>query len=390
MIERRLSKHLSFLATKYPVVTVVGPRQSGKTTLVKHHFKDYAYCNLENPEIRSVAESDPKTLLTRYKPPVIFDEIQRVPELLSWIQVSVDESNEKGAYILTGSSQFLLHQTVSQSLAGRTPIIRLLPFSVRELAEAGIVQDKNTYMFRGFLPRIYDEDIPSDIAYRDYFQTYVERDIRQLVNVRNLIPFENFLRLLAGRVGQLVNLSSLSNDVGVSSTTLAEWISILEASFLIFRLPPYYNNFGKRITKSPKIYFTETGMAAWLLGIRNPDQIERDPLHGNLFENMVVMEFVKAAVNRGLEPNLYFFRDSKGNEVDLVIDRQRRLIPVEIKSARTFTDEFTKNLTWFQKNIPTAENGAVVYAGDMELEAEHYRSMNFMGVDRLYKEVMAG
>ena len=372
-----MSGALLAAAREYPVVTLTGPRQAGKTTLVRATFPEHGYCNLEDPELRRMASADPKQFFHLHQAPLILDEIQRVPELLSWIQVRVDEEKRKGGFILTGSHQLQLHEAVTQSLAGRTALLRLLPLSLRELAATGLAMDKNELLHRGFLPRIHDDALDPTNAYANYFRTYVERDVRQLMELRNQRIFETFLRLLAGRVGQPVNLSALAGDVGVSATTLKQWLSILEASFIIFRLPPYYRNFGKRLVKSPKIYFTEPGLACWLLGIESPSEAARDPLHGNLFENMVVAEAFKARLNAGLEPRLYFWQDSHHNEVDLVFERHRGLIPIEIKSAMTWHRDLAANLLRFQRGVPEAKAGFVIYAGDLFPESESYAVRHF-------------
>lgn len=364
-------------AKEYPVVTLTGPRQAGKTTLVRKVFPNHLYCNLENPETRRLASEDPKQFFSLNNGPIILDEIQRVPELLSWIQVKVDEANEKGSFILTGSHQLQLHDAVAQSLAGRTSLLRLLPLSIRELEQSGVVIDKNTLLFKGCLPRIYDDVLEPASAYGNYFRTYVERDVRQLMEVRNQQLFEAFMRLLAGRVGQILNLSALSNDVGVSATTLKHWLSILEASFVVFRLFPYYRNFGKRLVKSPKIYFTETGLASWLLGIESANEAARDPLHGNLFENLIVSEALKARLNSGREPRLYFWQDSHRNEVDLVYEKQRKLIPIEIKSAMTWSRELAQNISKFQQAVSDSETGYLLYAGDQYPENQAYCVRHF-------------
>ncbi len=377
MIPRLITDSLLAAAAEYPVVTLTGPRQAGKTTLVRAVFPEHRYCNLENPELRRLASEDPKQFFHLHREPLILDEIQRVPELLSWIQVRVDEEKRKGAFILTGSHQLRLHEAVSQSLAGRTALLRLLPLSIRELEASGTSIDKNELLHRGFLPRIHDDALDASAAYANYFRTYVERDVRQLMELRNQQLFETFLRLLAGRVGQPVNLSALGGEVGVSGTTLKQWLSILETSFVVFRLPPYYRNFGKRLVKSPKIYFTEPGLACWLLGIESASEASRDPLHGNLFENLVVVEALKARLNAGREPRLYFWQDSHRNEVDLVFERQRRLIPIEIKSAMTWHRDLAANLLKFQRSVPDAQPGFVLYAGDLFPETEHYAVRHF-------------
>lgn len=385
MIQRQLTGTLINAASEYPVVTLVGPRQAGKTTLVRATFPDHEYCNLENPEVRRLANEDPKQFFAMLSDRVILDEIQRVPELLSWIQVQVDENPIKGQFILTGSHQLALHEAVAQSLAGRTAMLRLLPLSISELAESGWPIEKNQLLHTGFMPRIYDDSQDPSVAYSNYFRTYVERDVRQLMELRNLSLFENFIRLLAGRIGQPLNLSRLSGDVGVSSTTLKEWLSILEASFLIFRLTPYYKNFGKRLIKSPKIYFIEPGLATWLLGIESPQEAMRDPLHGNLFENMIVIEAMKARLNQGKEPQLYFWQDSHHNEIDLLYEKQRKLVPIEIKSAMTWNKEFIKNIHKFQKATTEALPGHVIYAGDLTPKTEHYSADPFRDTAAIFQ-----
>jgi len=384
MIDRTMAETMRAAAREYPVVTVLGPRQAGKTTLARATFPDYEYCNLENPEVRRLAREDPKQFFSLREGPVILDEIQRVPELLSWIQVRVDESQVKGRYILTGSHQLSLHETVAQSLAGRTALLRLFPLSMEELRLSGFALEKNILMQTGFMPRIYDDGIDPAGVYANYFRTYVERDVRQLMEIRNLSLFEDFIRLLAGRIGQPLNLSSLSGDVGVSGTTLKEWLSLLEASFVIFRLTPYYRNFGKRIVKSPKIYFTEPGLAAWLLGIESAKEAARDPLHGNLFENMVVVEALKSRLNAGKEPSLYFWQDSNRNEVDLIYEKQRRLVPIEIKSAMTWHRDFAANLSKFQRSIPDAEDGYVIYAGDLCPASERFTALGYAATSTIF------
>lgn len=372
-----MTETLLAAAGDYPVVTLTGPRQAGKTTLVQAVFPQHHYCNLENPELRRLATEDPKQFFALHPAPMILDEIQRVPELLSWIQVRVDEEKGKGTFILTGSHQLQLHQAVTQSLAGRTALLRLLPLSISELQASGRSTDKNELLFRGCLPRIHDDNLDPATAYANYFRTYVERDVRQLMELRNQQIFETFLRLLAGRVGQPLNLSALAGDVGVSGTTLKQWLSILEASFVVFRLPPYYRNFGKRLVKSPKIYFTEPGLACWLLGIESAAEAARDPLHGHLFENLVVVEAFKARLNAGREPRLYFWQDSHRNEVDLVYEHQRQLVPLEIKSAMTWHRDLAANVLKFQRSIPESKPGFVLYAGDLFPQTEAYAARHF-------------
>ena len=378
MIQRKIENQLRALAGMYPVVTITGPRQSGKTTLAREVFKGYKYASLENFDLREAALSDPKGFLNTFTAPVIFDEIQRVPDLLSYIQTRVDEDKRAGQYILTGSHQPLLGQSVSQSLAGRTGILRLLPLSIEELISAGYDLTRDEYLYQGFMPRLYDTAIDAKNLYRDYFATYVEKDLRLLLNVKDLNSFETFVKLLAGRVGQLINLSSLSSDVGVSVQTISQWLSVLEASFIIFRLPCYYENFGKRMVKSQKLYFSEPGLAAWLLGISSPEQVARDPLFGGLFENMVVAEALKSRLNAGEMPELYFLRDSQGLEIDIVFRASHdRLIPIEIKGGSTWNKDFCKNLLKLRKLSPKFGNGYVIYSGDLTPEVDGVKFLNF-------------
>jgi uncharacterized protein len=378
MISRLIQSELRRVAAEYKVITITGPRQSGKTTLARMEFPSYGYVNLEDPEIRVLAQTDPREFLRRHSAPLILDEIQRVPSLLSYIQTIVDASDQKAMFILTGSHQPALKAGISQSLAGRTAILELLPLSLAELRDAGIMQDRDECIFKGFMPQLYAESLDVTRFYRNYYMTYIERDARQLINVRNLSAFDTFIRLLAGRVGQLLNLNSLANDVGVSSTTLSQWLSTLEASHILFRLPPYFENFGKRLTKSPKIYFTEVGLASYLLGLESPEMVSRDPLLGGLFENLVVLEALKARYNAGKDADLYFYRDSQGVEVDLLLAVRRKLFPLEIKAARTFSSDFLKNLRKFRlwsgdKSMP----GKIVYAGDKHQKVGDAEVLNF-------------
>ncbi len=384
-IERAVSPYVRKLADMFPVVTLCGPRQSGKTTLARHLFPDYDYVSLENPHELHRFQTDPLLFLDQHKAPCIFDEVQNAPELLSYLQGIIDKENQRGMYILTGSRQMELQGTVTQSLSGRTAMVDLLPLSWEELHAAGKTLTRDEALFYGGLPRIHAEATAPEITYADYLRTYVERDVRQLLNVRNLLSFDTFIRLLAARVGQEVNYSSLANDVGVASGTIKEWISILEASYLIFRLPPYHNNFGKRLTKSPKIYFTDTGLVCSLLGIREISQLGREPLIGNIFENFVVSELLKGRLNRGWSPGLYFFRDVYGFEIDLIIDEMRQPRPVEIKSAFTFNAAMCRNLEKFAQITPTALPPALVYAGASFGKFKDVEVLSFAELSRLIR-----
>lgn len=378
MYKRDIELELQGLAKGYPIVTLIGPRQSGKTTLVKHAFPAKPYANLEAPDVRTLAETDPRNFLEKYPDGAILDEIQRVPSLLSYIQTIVDAADRKGMFILTGSHQLELHQAISQSLAGRTALLTLLPMSLRELQEAGIELRLEEALIKGGYPRVYKDSLDPTKAYRNYFQTYVERDLRQLINVKDLTQFERFVRICAGRTGQIVNLEEIGGEVGLSSHTVKEWISILEASFIVFRLQPYFENFGKRVIKSPKLYFTDVGFASYLLGIENEVQMSRDPLRGHLFENLILLELVKSRLNQGLEPHLYYWRDVQKNEVDVIFKDGQRLVPIEIKSSKTYHPDFLKKLHFFQKLAPErAPKGYLIYAGDQEQTLHSIELLNY-------------
>jgi len=376
-----MADELQKAATEYPVVTLIGPRQSGKTTLVKQLFPHKPYINLEAPDIRQFAEYDPRGLLAQYPEGVIFDEVQRAPALLSYIQESVDEKPAKGKYILTGSHQMALHEAITQSLAGRTAILKLLPLSMQELSghcESFTVDD---WLYQGFYPRIYQDKLNPTKAYRNYFETYVERDVRQLINVKDINLFEKFMRLCAGRIGQLLDYTNLANEVGVSAHTIKQWLSVLQASFIIVQLQPYYENFNKRVIKSSKLYFVDVGLASYLLGIENPQQLTRDPLRGNLFENLVMMEMIKYRYNLGLDPQLYFYRDNHQHEVDLIYKQGNQLIPIEIKSSATFHASFIKGAEYFMKLAgERSPHGYVIYTGEQENTSANVRVLNYQHV----------
>jgi len=376
MYTRTLESEIKKLSKQFRVITILGPRQAGKTTLCKICFPSYRYVSLEDPDVRAFAQEDPRAFFSTYQDEVIIDEIQRVPELLSYIQTIVDTDQKKAKFILTGSDQLGLSESISQSLAGRTAMFTLLPLSLEELPIGS--RTELECIIEGFMPEKHYAKIETSHYFRSYFQTYVERDVRRLVKIKDFNLFEKFVRLCAGRIGQVLNLSSLGNDIGVSSNTMSSWISILEASFIVFRINPFYQNFNKRIIKSSKLYFVDTGLACWLLGIDNEKQLERDPLRGALFENLVIAECMKAQLNRGIEPRLYFFRDSQGNEVDLIIHRGRSLVPVEIKSAKTWHSSFLKGIAYFQKLAGTeSTKGQIVYTGDLSRSSENYDLIPF-------------
>jgi hypothetical protein len=365
MIDRAIAPVARLRWTQYPVLTITGPRQSGKTTLARTLFPEACYVNLELPDLRAAALADPRDFLARHPPPAIFDEVQFVPSLLAYIQAEVDEAGTNSRFVLTGSHQPALRAALSESLAGRTGLLELLPLSLRELAAAGILHSRDEWLYSGFQPRLQSPSPPPpDVLYADYFRTYVERDVRQLVNLRRLAPFETFLRCLAGRVGQLLNVESLASDVGVSPTAVRDWLSVLEASYVVFLLRPYYRNFGKRFVKSPKVYFTEPGLAAWLLGIREPAHAAAHPLLGALFENLVVADFLKDRLNAGLSPDLWFMRTSNGLEADLVVEDGPSLDLYEIKAGTTFHPHMAASLRRLRSTLPGVRAATVIYAGE--------------------------
>lgn len=389
-IKRELQERLEQDAKTFRVVTILGPRQAGKTTLAKMTFRNHQYVSLEDPEMRELATIDPKAFLRRYQSPAIFDEVQRVPDLLSYIQGQVDEKpDEKGQFILTGSHQPLLREKIAQSLAGRTSILTLYPLSFNEVLshDSSFNDDAaHNWIYRGFMPEIYRADLNPTRSYQAYAQTYVERDVRQLIQVREQLVFERFLKLLAGRIGQLLNLDSLASDVGVSAKTIRNWISVLEASFIVFRLPPYFRNLGKRLVKTPKIYFTEIGLATYLLGIESSEQVDRDPLFGNLFENMVLMELVKFRTSQGKNPELYFYRDSHGNEVDIITEVARSLVPIEIKSSATFQKHLLKTLEYYHMSIDQeCKHSFLIYSGRNGSLTEKTKGFHFTSSSKTLK-----
>ncbi|HHU96920.1 MAG TPA: ATP-binding protein [Petrimonas sp.] len=350
MIQRELSQLLRDMASKMPIISITGPRQSGKTTLARLTFPDYAYVNLENPDTLEAAVSDPRLFLSQFQSGVIIDEAQRYPDLFSYIQTASDEANRPGKYILTGSQNFLLLEKISQSLAGRVFVTHLLPLSIAELRASGQAIDNfETSIFQGFYPRLHDADIHPTLFYPSYIQTYVERDVRQVVNVGNLYQFQRFMRLAAGRIGQLLNYSHIANELGVDLKTVKSWFSILESSFITFVLRPHFQNFSKRILKTPKLYFYDTGLACSLLGIRNERELATHWARGALFENLVVSDLMKYHYNRAIVPPLYYWRDSTGNEVDCLIDSGLQVKSIEIKSSSTISSDFFKGLDYYGK-----------------------------------------
>lgn len=364
MIDRTIEPVLKELATKYPVVTLTGPRQSGKTTLCRKVFPDMPYANLESPDTREFAATDPRGFLAAYPVGVIIDEIQRVPDLVSYIQGIVDERKIPRQFILTGSRQFEVMDAVNQSLAGRTALLKLLPFSIAEIRGTTLPDSPDRLLLTGFYPRIHDQGLNPTQALGDYYETYVERDLRQLASIRDLGLFQKFVRLCAGRIGQILNLQSLANDAGVSHTTARDWITLLEASYILFLLKPWHRNLSKRLIKSPKIYFYDVGLAAWLLGMESELHVSRDPLRGSLFENLALTETLKYRFNRGRKNAVTFYRDSRGNEVDMILESGRDVFPVEVKAGATIAADFFKGLTHFSRLLEGLSfGGGLLYGG---------------------------
>lgn len=373
-----MQNELESSAKKFPIVTVLGPRQSGKTTLVQQCFPEKPYVNMESIHLRELASSDPIAFLERYPEGAILDEIQEVPQLLSYIQVRVDASRGKGEFILTGSHQIELNEAISQSLAGRVAILHLLPLSLAELKMAGISQTLDETLYKGCYPRVHADQLNPTKTYASYVRTYIERDIRMILHVHNLELFQKFIILCAARVGQIFNKESLAGEVGVSSKTIGHWLSILEACYIIYRLPPYFESFGKRVVKSPKIYFCDVGLVAYLLGIETIDQMARDPLRGNLFENLIVNELMKARSNQGLDPRLYFYQVSGRQEVDLIYQKGHELIPIEIKSSRTFNSSFISGIKSLKKIAPERFiSPYLIYAGNEEMKIGDIQLLNY-------------
>ncbi len=363
MIERHQTAKLLHMAERFPVVSVTGPRQSGKTTMVRNAFPGKAYVSLEDPDMRSFALNDPRGFLNTY-PEAVIDEAQHVPQLFSYIQTAVDSSRIPGRYILTGSQNFLLLQGISQSLAGRTAVLKLLPFSYDELSTTNDAESYESFLYRGFYPVVHSQKLSPDDFFPSYVNTYLERDVRSISNIGDLNRFQLFVRLCAGRVGNLVNFSALANDCGVSHTTASKWLSIMEASYIVFLLKPFHGSFNKRLVKTPKLFFHDTGLAAYLLGIKSAPQMETHFARGGLFECMVVSEFMKQAYNQGKEPALFFWRDKTGNEVDLLLERETGLIPIEIKSGRTPNRDYFRGIDYWREVSGTEEKGYIIYGGE--------------------------
>ncbi|MEM7180804.1 MAG: ATP-binding protein [Spirochaetota bacterium] len=363
MRSREIEPIVQKYAKQYPIVTISGPRQSGKTTLSKMLFPKKKYASLENPDLREFARTDPNGFIQRYREGAIFDEVQRCPELVSYLQTEVDTDTTPGRFILTGSGQFELMENVSQSLAGRTAIVRLLPFSLLE-AYPEQMPSLDQVLLTGFYPAIFDRELNPREMYGFYTDTYIEKDVRNLLNIKDLSRFEVFLKLCAGRSGQQLNLNEIGTAAGINHNTVKSWISILETSFIIKRVQPYYNNLNKRLVKAPKIYFLDTGLVCYLLGIKQTEHLEHHPLRGAIFETYVVSEIIKNRYNQGYKEDLYYMRDSKGHEIDLVLDHGLNCSLCDIKSAQTIASDFFKNLKYYEKTELQIDTKYLVYGGE--------------------------
>jgi uncharacterized protein len=387
MINRDAEKTIKNLLRGFPIVTLTGPRQSGKTTLARAVFKNKSYASLEEPDLRQAAIDDPRSFLARFPNGAVLDEVQRCPDLFSYLQTLVDKDGRMGLYILTGSQQFGLMSGITQSLAGRTAFVELLPFAMQELAgEDKLPPDIDAMLLTGCYPPIYDRALDPANWFGAYVTAYVERDVRQMLKIHELETFQRFVRLCAGRTGQLLNLSSLATECGITHNTARAWISVLEASYLVFLLRPHAVNFNKRLVKMPKLYFYDAGLAAWLIGIRTADQVVTHPLRGNLFETFIISELVKSKLNRGEKPSFFFWRDSNGNEVDLIIEQGTKLMPVEIKSGRTLTRESFSGLEkWIALAGRQAAAPTLIYGGDDSYRQKEIKVVGWKDCGKLLK-----
>jgi len=387
MIPRRIGEIAKHLFTKYPVISITGPRQSGKTTLIKHIFSHLPYISLEDPDESQFAINDPRGFLKRFPKGAMLDEVQRTPQLFSYIQTEVDGKGENGQFVISGSQNFLLLESISQSLAGRVAVLKLLPLSMSELKKRNLVPNNyEDLIFTGFYPGIYANKISPEFFFPNYIQTYVERDVRSIKQIGDLNSFTRFMQLCAGRIGQLLNITSLANDCGIAVNTAKSWISILESSYTIFLLQPHHQSFNKRLVKMPKLYFYDTGLASSLLRVEKADQLTSHFMVGSLFENMIIVEMLKHRYNQGKQSNLFFWRDNKGKEIDCLLEEAGRLIPVEIKSGRTFNQDYLSNLKYWNGisgNLP--ENTFLVYGGEKDYPTTYGNVIGWRKVEELLK-----
>ena len=384
MFKRKLQQKMLSLAEKFQVITLTGPRQSGKTTLVQATFPNLPYVSLEEPDIRQIALTDPRGFLANYTEGAVLDEVQHAPELFSYIQSLVD-GDRNIQFVLTGSSNFLLMEKISQTLAGRTAILHLLPFSIAELKpNIPAFERYESLIYKGQYPRIYDREIAPRDFYPSYIQTYVEKDVRLMKNIGNINTFIRFVQLCAGRTGQLVNYAGLASDAGISPNTAKAWLSILESSYIVYQLAPYHRNFNKRIVKSSKLYFYDTGLACSLLGIRDEEQVALHYMKGALFENLVINEFIKASIHRGEQPKTYFWQDNQGKEIDCLLVDGEKALPIEIKAGKTMSNSYFTNLQYWRKLAGAPDDyGHVVYGGEQTLKTSYGQFTSWRDLETL-------
>ena len=384
MIYRNIEKSLFSLMQKYPAINITGPRQSGKTTLVKELLKEHRYFSLENPDIQLFAKEDPRGFIRSAGERFIFDEVQNVPELFSYLQQVIDEGKPNGSVILLGSQSFLINERITQSLAGRVANLKLMPLSNNELQSANLLPGKlNRLLVSGGYPRMYKEQMLPTEFYPHYIETYLQRDVRQIKNIGDLNSFNRFMKLCAGRVGNIVNFSTLAGDADISVNTVKSWLSVLEASYIIFFIQPYSPNINRRWVKMPKLYFYDTGLVCALLNIENETQLDSFYMKGNLFENMVFSELLKERYNNGLDAHFFFIRDAKGNEVDCVIEKANEIIFVEIKMSDTLSSAHQKSIRFFRKEIPAQSTDYIVYSGDIEVISNNIQYYNWRNIDKI-------
>ncbi|TFF40695.1 ATP-binding protein [Mucilaginibacter psychrotolerans] len=382
-IQRELAPVIKTQQSKFPVLAITGPRQSGKTTLLKELFGDYKYLSLENPDTRAFASEDPVGFLNQYNSQVIFDEVQRVPSLFSYIQARVDESGQMGQFILSGSQNFHLLTSITQTLAGRVALFKLLPLDFKELNSNEMLEnDHLSAAFKGFYPAIFDRDINPVVFYANYVQTYLEKDVTELLNIRDMRQFRTFLSLCAGRAGQLLNISALANECDIAQPTAKAWLSILESSYIIFRLQPYHQNFNKRLVKTPKLYFYDTGLLCHLLGVRSADELAGNRLKGNIFENMVLAEYQKKNQHLYLHQEYFFWQDSSGHEVDMLMKNSNGFDVYEVKATQTVTSALFKELDRFAGLVsPEEVNKTLIYGGSENQQRSNYRVLSWKDIN---------
>lgn len=392
ILRRALADQVAQASTEFPVIAIVGPRQSGKTTLAQATFPDHKYVSLEDFDVRTLALSDPRKFLLDYPTShgIILDEIQHAPQLLSYMQTIVDREKKKGYFVVTGSQNFLIDEAITQTLAGRMAVLTLLPLSISELADGSLLPEKiETLIFKGSYPAAHAQKISVERLYKNYVRLYVERDVRQIKNVADLVTFQKFMRLCAGRIGQVVNLTSLGDDCGVNQSTVKAWLSLLEASYIIFQLYPYYENYGKRLIKAPKIYFVDTGIACSLLKIRSVAELEDHYLRGGLVESLIITDLLKQQYNRDHQPSLYFWRDHAGHELDCIIDETKCPIPVEIKAGKTIATDFFKELKFWQETVENPDCPRyLVYGGGEDQSWSQAEVLSWKSAGNLIEKIL--